>query len=265
MRTDTKLINFFILSLLAVLIIPLVGARADISDIYITTSCDPTSGVAKIAIDQIDEGDVRPEGSKLLSSVNDHRNPTGPLTICSLGKKRDISLLGLVNPDHPRNDNLNIYIGSSEYPRRIFFNFPQIHSIIFKAIPEDFYLSVEECDYKGACQNQLYTDPSFDCRKATSVVEKMICAYQPLAKLDVELDKIYRDAIRTSKEPQKITADQMKWRQQRSLACNIFDAEPGWSSGEEPLEVLSGNGPLIQEHCLEEKYHERIIEIKVLA
>lgn len=40
------------------------------------------------------------------------------------------------------------------------------------------------------------TSPSFDCAKATTEVEKLICSDDELAKLDVEMNKWYKKALR---------------------------------------------------------------------
>ena len=42
--------------------------------------------------------------------------------------------------------------------------------------------------------------PSFDCRKATTEVEKLICSDDELAKLDVEMSKSYHTFMKTLDE-----------------------------------------------------------------
>jgi uncharacterized protein len=59
---------------------------------------------------------------------------------------------------------------------------------------------------------------SFDCAKAQSNVEKMICADEKLAKLDSELFQIYSDFYFLSKE---IKGDQREWMKQRNQCKNI--------------------------------------------
>ena len=41
------------------------------------------------------------------------------------------------------------------------------------------------------------TVPSFDCNKATTEVEKLICSDDELAKLDVEMNKSYHAFMKT--------------------------------------------------------------------
>lgn len=74
---------------------------------------------------------------------------------------------------------------------------------------------------------------SFDCKKATSKVEKTICDSNDLSKLDSELAETYKEAVR--KDP-SIRADQSKWLKQRN-ACT--DAK-----------------------CLSKEYKERISELE---
>ena len=50
--------------------------------------------------------------------------------------------------------------------------------------------------------------PSFDCRKATTKVEKLICANPELSKLDVDLAELYKEAV--SKE-RSVRDDQRAW------------------------------------------------------
>lgn len=54
---------------------------------------------------------------------------------------------------------------------------------------------------------------SFDCAKATSNVEKLICSNAELAASDVELSRIYEDArTRYPDQAEQMRTEQMRWR-----------------------------------------------------
>ena len=60
------------------------------------------------------------------------------------------------------------------------------------------------------------TQPSFNCDKATTVVEKLICADEDLAQLDVELNQVYREVLEQVEEPQKLKEEQLQWLKSRN-------------------------------------------------
>ena len=55
--------------------------------------------------------------------------------------------------------------------------------------------------------------PSFDCRKATTTVEKLICTNPELSKLDLSLAEMYKEAV--SKAP-SIRDDQSSWNVEKN-------------------------------------------------
>jgi uncharacterized protein len=59
---------------------------------------------------------------------------------------------------------------------------------------------------------------SFDCAKATTAVEKMICDDEKLSKLDDALDSVYRESITVSSDIAPIKKGQMSWLKKRN-AC----------------------------------------------
>ena len=61
------------------------------------------------------------------------------------------------------------------------------------------------------------TSPSFDCRKATTTVEKLICTNPELSKLDVSLAETYKEAV--SKAP-SIRDDQRSWNVEKNKCTN---------------------------------------------
>ena len=63
---------------------------------------------------------------------------------------------------------------------------------------------------------------SFDCAKAASKVENLICDTPVVSKLDDELGKAYKDSIKKANEEQKqrLVSDQKKWLKQSRNICN---------------------------------------------
>lgn len=57
---------------------------------------------------------------------------------------------------------------------------------------------------------------SFDCKKASTAVEKAICSDSQLSKLDEELGKVYKSALSVVAEKDSLKAEQRKWIQFRN-------------------------------------------------
>ena len=60
---------------------------------------------------------------------------------------------------------------------------------------------------------------SFDCRKAATAIEKMICADPALAALDCQLAAAYRRALAISPRPDSIQSDQHSWLARERARC----------------------------------------------
>lgn len=63
---------------------------------------------------------------------------------------------------------------------------------------------------------------SFDCAKAASKIEKMICADPELSKLDEEMVPFYVDAIKYTADPAGLKIEQRQWLKSRD-ACEGTD------------------------------------------
>lgn len=57
---------------------------------------------------------------------------------------------------------------------------------------------------------------SFDCGKATTEVEKLICADEWASRNDEELARVYAEALAKSTEPEKLKAGQKAWLKERN-------------------------------------------------
>ena len=62
--------------------------------------------------------------------------------------------------------------------------------------------------------------PSFDCHQTTTAVERVICSHDELATLDLEMMRLYRDAV--TKAPRSarkhLQTEQARWLDRRN-AC----------------------------------------------
>lgn len=61
---------------------------------------------------------------------------------------------------------------------------------------------------------------SFDCAKASSAQEKMICSDRELARLDVELSAVYRKAREAASDPKALQNEQIQWLKASRKACS---------------------------------------------
>ena len=94
--------------------------------------------------------------------------------------------------------------------------------------------------------------PSFDCGRASSPAEKLICASDRLAAQDAELSGLFRD-VREGKDEAARTAllqDQRRWLQARLAACGIP------AKGDGPAD------PATATRCLSDQYAARIAALK---
>jgi len=80
---------------------------------------------------------------------------------------------------------------------------------------------------------------SFDCAKASTKVEKMICADPELSKLDEDLSATYSKALKESSDAATLKQQQREWMKGRN---GCADAQCVKRSYEQRLSSLSGSG-----------------------
>ena len=68
----------------------------------------------------------------------------------------------------------------------------------------------------------------FDCQKAKSINEKLICQDKDLSKLDDELSAIYKNAIAKSETPKDLIASQKTAWKQREAECSSKSCLLDW-------------------------------------
>ena len=69
---------------------------------------------------------------------------------------------------------------------------------------------------------------SFDCQKARSVTEKLICQDEELSRLDEELASIYKNSISKSEFPKDLIANQKNAWKQREAECSTKSCLIDW-------------------------------------
>lgn len=85
------------------------------------------------------------------------------------------------------------------------------------AAPQKSVPSSQSTQPTTSAATSASTSPSFDCQKATTVVEKLICSDPDLSKLDVSLAETYKEA--TSKD-RSIRDDQRAWNAEKNKCAD---------------------------------------------
>ena len=66
-----------------------------------------------------------------------------------------------------------------------------------------------------------HASPNFDCKKASTEIERSICGNDFLSRLDTILNIIYKKNLALSKNPSKIKAEQREWINKRNKLDNV--------------------------------------------
>jgi hypothetical protein len=61
--------------------------------------------------------------------------------------------------------------------------------------------------------------PSFNCAKASTQVERLICGDREIASLDVQLNQLYTKAMDSGKDSEGLKASQIEWRESARDKC----------------------------------------------
>jgi uncharacterized protein len=65
--------------------------------------------------------------------------------------------------------------------------------------------------------------PSFDCAKANTGPERLICGDRDLAKLDVDVSQAYSKAREKTSDKNQIRTEQQNWMKNSRNACSDKD------------------------------------------
>jgi uncharacterized protein YecT (DUF1311 family) len=85
-----------------------------------------------------------------------------------------------------------------------------------------FALAAFACAAIGTLPASAQSGPSFDCAKASTAIERAICAKPELARADRTMDTAYRALLAKLTDPAKehLVKDQARWIASRNTACN---------------------------------------------
>ncbi|MFH0709603.1 MAG: lysozyme inhibitor LprI family protein [Pseudomonadota bacterium] len=86
---------------------------------------------------------------------------------------------------------------------------------------------------------------SFDCTKTHSNVEKMICSDEELSKLDENLSKAFKEAIKSTEHKDQLKKEQFSWIRERNKCSNIECLVSSYQSRINSLKVDNDNCCLI--------------------
>ncbi|WMP16418.1 lysozyme inhibitor LprI family protein [Thiothrix lacustris] len=68
--------------------------------------------------------------------------------------------------------------------------------------------------------NNISIEPSFECDKASTFIEKTICSNQNLADIDNAMANLYKNALSGAVNPEKIKKDQRAWLKNNRNKCS---------------------------------------------
>ena len=227
------------------------SSRADVGHFYLATSCDAKRGVAAITTTIVYNDDPAPPNMIHFGEVHSALliSPKR-IKVCDLGDQRNVSLDIEMDEDHPRDDNIRVYIGTR--PGIPVFDIP--NTITITSLPTNFFVLIKKCTPLMVCSEFKYTNPSFDCEKAREKIERMVCRSDKLSELDVSLENAWRDALGkfpvNGKQRDRLRSDEILWIKSRRRVCNISDS------------LNPSISPMAAESCLEKLYENRIRELR---
>lgn len=107
---------------------------------------------------------------------------------------------------------------SSEISRLGFANMP-------RGWPIGIAFAVSVAHALGGLTVASAAPPSFDCAKATTELDQLICGNDELSGLDTELAAAYRDRLaRSPNARERWITDQRAWLADRGFACRVIEA-----------------------------------------
>lgn len=95
---------------------------------------------------------------------------------------------------------------------------------------DERHLQFAQAPEAAANKSEVQIRPTFDCAKASSRVEKLICANPQLAKLDVELLENYRQAIALELDLNALKATQQAWIKLRNACIDAACVNTSYSN-----------------------------------
>lgn len=121
-----------------------------------------------------------------------------------------------------REGNLCVVTGMMDNAREYQY-LRQLQSVVL--VPTAAQSSAEEVPssapvpVESAVTEQIPIMPSFDCKKASTNVEKLICSSSEVAAADLQLSQLYKQVVANSPVSDTIVADQKVWMKRVRGAC----------------------------------------------
>jgi hypothetical protein len=159
---------------------------------------------------------------------NDLNFPDQPLphkVVCELGRRKYQIVLtnGPTRGYSPPDPVVNITdITNPRSPDRLFVDFAlarmpvgETKFVVSKREPRGVFIRDGHI-FRDLTGGQLPEGASFDCRKARSEVEKLICASENLSMWDSLVAQAYGRALARAPRPPELRQDQRRWLQKRN-------------------------------------------------
>lgn len=227
------------------------GAFAD----EITVSCDVRQKIALVL-----SGDVSGEhpNSRVypVEKISQYIQKKKPTVVCSFSGGT-VSVKGGISHEHPRNNNVTIYVDGVNTHDRLWLYRDGSESVKFSGQKvETQNCLAHEATSELTCEPaHVYTKgfkpsrashPSFSCDSAKSVVEIMICDDDALADADNKLAEAFKAVAGNP----KVVADQKNWLASRGLLCGLLERDLY------PTDAQSAKA------CLLKRYEGQLAELK---
>lgn len=94
---------------------------------------------------------------------------------------------------------------------------------VFIATADNTETSGTKENHKQNVKEENSFAPSFNCAKASTEVERLICGDRELSSLDVELNQLYQKVIESGKDAEGLKISQVEWRKSVRNKCEDKD------------------------------------------
>lgn len=84
---------------------------------------------------------------------------------------------------------------------------------------------------------------SFDCTKAKTNIEKMICADPELSALDENLSKVFKESLKSADDKEQLKKEQFAWMKERNLCKDNACSKKSYKSRTAELKVFLTDNP----------------------
>ena len=242
-------------------------AQADTPNHVASINCDAASRSAII------HADSQPSDAKIftLDDLPDFKKHQKPKTVCDLGPDMKVALTGTVDITDSGHDRswVSVWIdgivvnGIMVYPQfggYVAIGFPDAHSLHIKDCSRNEYTELlsqpgycRESDYTTTFQPTSHGNPSFDCAKAVTVVELLVCDDRNLAIGDRALAAAYKLAQQYVRDQRRLQEWQRDFISSELKHCLNIERKFF------PSDISAAKG------CLAQLYTDRLSDLARIA